>query len=93
MIVVGDSLLREMEAPICCPNMLSGEVCCGAEIWDDVESVLSLVWASDFYSLLLFHVDTNDTARGDVERIKHDYIAVGRVKDTGAQVVSSQSYW
>lgn len=90
MRVVGDSLLGEVEAPICCPSMLSGEVCWGAEIWDDV---LSLVWASDFYSLLLFHVDAKYTARGDVEHIKHDYIAVGQVKDIGAWVVSPQSYW
>lgn len=61
-MVAGDSLLRGMEAPICCPSMLPGEVCQGAEIWGDAGGVLSLLWASDFYSLLLFHVVTNDTA-------------------------------
>lgn len=74
--------------PICCPNVLSGEVCGGAEIWEGAESILSLVWASDFYSLLLFHVVTNDTV---MECIKHDFV-VGRVKDIGVQVVFPQSY-
>lgn len=91
--VVGESQLREVEVPLCCPKVQSGEVCCGAESWDNVKIVLSLVWTLDFYSMLLFHVDTNSTSRGDMGCIKHNYVAVGWGKDLGSQVVSPQSYW
>ena len=86
---VGDSLLREMAAPVCRPNMLPGEVRWGADVWDEVESVLSLVCALDFYSLLL----TNSAARGGVEPVRLGYIAAGWVKDVDAQVVSPQYCW
>ena len=43
-----------------------------------------------YYPLLLFHVGTNDTARGDLESIECDYMALGAmVKGMEAQVVFS----
>ncbi|KAK4815794.1 hypothetical protein QYF61_007234 [Mycteria americana] len=41
---------------------------------------------SDYPPLVLFHMGTNSTARGDLVCIKHDYIALGeRGKGTGSQ--------
>lgn len=49
-------------------------------MWDVVEQLISLVWTSDYYALLLFHIGTNETAM-DLEYIKCDYRALGmRVK-------------
>ncbi|PKU33654.1 zinc finger swim domain-containing protein 6- hypothetical protein [Limosa lapponica baueri] len=79
-----------MEIPICQPDLSSKEVCCllGAWIQDAVarQSRLDRLYSP----LLLFHVGTNDTARGDPESIKHDYVALGAmVKGIEAQVVFS----
>lgn len=53
-----------------------------------MERLLRFVWPSDYYALLLFHVGTNETARGDLERMKYDYRALGvRLKGMGALVV------
>lgn len=54
-----------------------------------MERLPNLVQPSDFCPLLLFHVSTSDTARGDLESLKHDYTAPkAMVKGMGAQVVS-----
>ncbi|KAJ7415109.1 hypothetical protein BTVI_39404 [Pitangus sulphuratus] len=79
-----------MEIPICQPDLSSNKVCCllGAWIQDAVarESRLDRL----YYPLLLFHMGTNDTARGDLESIKRDYVALGAmVKGMEAQVVFS----
>lgn len=48
-----------------------------------VERLLRLVWPLDYYLLLLIHVGTNNTARGDLEYIESNYRALGtKVKDT-----------
>lgn len=36
-----------------------------------------LVWSSEYYPLLFFHVCTDDTARGNLEYIKSDYMNLG----------------
>ena len=74
VIVMGDSLPWGTQAPICRLNQQPKEVCClpGARIWD----VVGLIWPSDYYSLLLFHVDKNDTASGNLDSIKSDYTAL-----------------
>ena len=55
-----------------------------------MEGLPKLVRPSDYYPLLLFHVDNNDTARGNLDRIKSDYKAPGVVvKGVGAQVMFS----
>ncbi|XP_075768762.1 uncharacterized protein LOC142821506 [Pelodiscus sinensis] len=92
VVVVGDSLLRGTEAPICRPDSSSREVCClpGARIRDVTEALSRIIRPSDYYPMLLIHVGTNDTARCDTERIKCDYRALGVwVKEFGAQVVFS----
>lgn len=51
-----------------------------------MKRLLRLVWPSDYYALLLFHVGTADTIWDDLEHIKHDYKAL-RVSNIGALVV------
>ena len=50
VIVVGDSLLRGTEGPICWPDPTCREVCClpGAHIRDIARKVLGLVCSSDY---------------------------------------------
>jgi len=84
--VVGDSLLRGTEAPICRPDREAHEVCClpGAKVRDVTETVPQLVKSTDYYPLLLFHVGTNDTTSRNVGRIKEYFKALGvKVKSFG----------
>ena len=74
-----------MKAPIYQPDLLSGEVCCllGAQGWVVMGRLFP---SSDYYSLLLFHLDTNDTVGSDLGNIKHDYMALGAmVEGMGGQ--------
>lgn len=38
----------------------------GARIWDVAKGLPRLVWPSDYYPFLHFHVGTNVTARGNL---------------------------
>ncbi|GAB0210389.1 hypothetical protein GRJ2_003504700 [Grus japonensis] len=92
VLIVGDSLLRGTEAPICRPDRESREVYCllGAKIQDVAKRVPQLVKSTDYYPLLLFHVGTNDAASQNLGRIKEDYKALGvQVKNIGAQAIFS----
>ena len=92
MVVVGESLLRGTEAPVCCPDTLYREVSClpGTRVRDVTERLPSLVQSTDYYPLLLFHMGTSDTVRSSLRSIKKDYRALeGVVRDSGAQVVFS----
>lgn len=49
-----------------------------------VDRLLRLVWPLECDLLLLIHVGTNNTARGDLEYIKSNYRALGtKVEDMG----------
>lgn len=55
-----------------------------AGIWiqNIVERLQRVVWPLEYYSLLLFHVGTKGTARGDLEHIESGYMALQvRTKD------------
>ena len=59
----------------------------GACIRDVTERLPSLVQSTGYCPLLLFHVDTSDTARSRLRTNKKDYRALGAVvRDLGAQV-------
>lgn len=76
-----------MKAPICQPDLLSGEFCSLLGAQDVVERLFQ---SSDCYSLLLFHLDANDTVSTDLGNIKHDYMALdAMVKGMGGQSVIS----
>nr|XP_014432603.1 uncharacterized protein LOC106732511 [Pelodiscus sinensis] len=90
VVVIGGSLLRGTEAPICHPDIVCREVCClpGAHIQDVTDGLSWMI--QSYYPILPIHVGTNDIARYDPEQIKSDYRALGvRVKEFGAQVVFS----
>ena len=92
VLVIGDSLLKEAERPICRPNPLHKEVCCllGAQVKDVRKKLPSLVWSTEYYPLLLFQVGSDDLGRTSLRTLKKDFRALGRqVKGSGAQVVFS----
>lgn len=62
VLVIGDSLLRGTEAPICRPDDFSREVCClpGARIRGVTERLPSLVTPTDYHPLLLFRVGSDE---------------------------------
>lgn len=57
----------EGQRTICRPDQPSRDVCClgGARIQDVAQRLPKPVQPSDFYPLLLFHLSTNDAARGN----------------------------
>jgi len=59
-IVVGGSLLRGTESPICWADPPHREVCCipGAQVRGITRKLPRLLWPSDYYPLLLYHVGT-----------------------------------
>lgn len=90
MIVVGDPLLKGIEASLFQPDRESRDVCClpRARIWDITVRVPQLVKITDYYPLLLFHVGINDARRQNMGRIKEDFKALGtQVKNMGAQFI------
>uniref|UniRef100_A0A8B9G7H1 Uncharacterized protein n=1 Tax=Amazona collaria TaxID=241587 RepID=A0A8B9G7H1_9PSIT len=89
-VVVGDSNLKGTEAPICQPDPVSREVCClpGAQIRDVAEKLPALVSPTDYYPLLVMHVDATDIDSSSSKSIKKDYMALGEVvRGSGAQIV------
>ena len=90
-IVIGYSLLKGAEGPICRPDPLDREVCClpVAQVKDVRKKLPSLVWPSDYYPLLLFQVGSDEVGR-TLRTMKKDLRALRRlVKGSGAQVVFS----
>jgi len=68
VIVVGCSLLRGMEGPICRHNLTCREVCClpGACIGDITKKFPGLVRSSDYYPLFIFQVGSNEITQGSL---------------------------
>lgn len=71
VLVIEDSSLRCTEAPICCPDNLSREVCCfsGANIHDTIKKLMSPVGPKDYHPFLLFQVGSNDVATRKLQNI------------------------
>ena len=80
VVVVGDSLLRGIEAQVCREDPWTRQVCClpGAQIRDVTEGLPKLIKPTDTYPFLLIHVGTNDVAKWSYEEIKLDFEALGR---------------
>ncbi|KAM9663018.1 uncharacterized protein ACIBXB_016421 [Morphnus guianensis] len=92
VIVVGDSLLRGTEGPICRPDPSHREVCClsGARVKDITRKLPGLVQTSDYYPLLVVQVGSDEIAERNPKAIKRDFRALGRlVERSGAQAVFS----
>jgi len=92
VIVIGDSLLRGTEGPICRPDPSHKEVYClpGARVRDVAKKQPGLVRPSDYYPLLVMQVGGDEIAKRSSKTIKRDFRALGRrVEGSGAQVVFS----
>ena len=90
VIVVGDSLLRGTEGPICRPAPTHREVCClpGAQIRDISRKLPVLICPSDYYPLLIVQAGSDEVADRSLRAIKNDFRGLGRLVDnTGIQVV------
>jgi len=92
VILIGDSLLKGTEGPICRPDPSHREVCClpGARVRDVAKKLPGLVQPSDYYPLLVMQVDSDEIAERSPKAIKRDFRALGRlVEGSEAQVVFS----
>ena len=92
VIVVGDSILRGIEGPICRPDPLHREVCClpGAHVKDLTAKLPALVRPKDYYPLLVFQVGSDDITGRSPKAMKRDFRALGKlVKGLRAQTVFS----
>uniref|UniRef100_A0A8B9UU32 Reverse transcriptase domain-containing protein n=1 Tax=Anas zonorhyncha TaxID=75864 RepID=A0A8B9UU32_9AVES len=83
VIVVGDSLLRGTEGPICLPDPTCREVCClpGARVRDIARKLPNLVRPSDYYPLLIIQAGSDDTEERSLKTIKRDFRGLGRLVD------------
>jgi len=79
VIVIGDSLLRETEGPICRPDPSHREVCClpGARVRDVAKKLPGLVRPSDYYPLLVMQVGGDEITERSPKAIKRDFRALG----------------
>ncbi|GAB0207770.1 mitochondrial enolase superfamily member 1 [Grus japonensis] len=88
VIVVGDSLLKGTEGPICRADSPLREVCClpRAHVKDITRKLPSLVQPSDYYPLLLLHVGGDEAVTHNAKAIKRDFRVLGQsLKGSGAQ--------
>ena len=83
MIVVGDSLLRGTEGPICWPDPTRREVCClpQARVRDISRKLPGLIQPSDYYPLLIVQAGSDDVANRSLRAIKNDFRGLGRLVD------------
>ena len=89
VIVVGDSLLRGTEDPICRPDPTHREVCClpGARIRDIFRKLPSLICPSDYYPLLIVQAGSDEVADRSLRTIKNDFRGLGRLADGASMQV------
>ena len=80
MVVIGNSLLRGTEGPVCWPNPACREVCClpGAWVRDSSRKLFSLICPSDYYPLLIVQVGRNEVSERSLTIIKKDFKGLGR---------------
>lgn len=82
------------EGPVCQLDLVHWEICCppGAQVRGITWKLTRLVQPSDYYPLLIFHVDGNEAAKRSPRAIKRDFRAMGwLVKGSGAQLVFSSA--
>jgi len=92
VIVIGDSLLRGTEGPICRPDPSPRKVCClpGAKVRDVAKKLPGLLRHSGYYPLLVMLVGGDKIAERSPKAIKRDFRALGQlVEGSGAQVLFS----
>jgi len=74
-VVIGDSLLRVTEDPICCLDPSRREVCClpGARVRGIARNITRLVKPSDYYPLLSFHIGNEEIGKRSPQVIRRDF--------------------
>ena len=88
--MVGDSLLRGTEGPICRPDPVRREVCClpGARVRDITRKLPKLVRSSDYFPLLVVQVGSDEIAQTSLQTMKKEFRDLGRlVQGAGAQMI------
>ena len=65
VVVVGDSLLRGTEGPICRPDPSRRKVCClpGAQVRDITRKLLKMVHSTNYFPLLIVQVASDKIAQ------------------------------
>ncbi|XP_066858120.1 uncharacterized protein [Anser cygnoides] len=92
VIVVGDSLFRGPEGPVCRPDPTCREVCClpEAQVKDIAQNLPSLVCPSDYCPLLIVQSGSDEIFERSLKAIKRDFRGQGWLVDgAGVQVVVS----
>jgi len=79
VIMVGDSLLRGTEGPICRPDLSHQEVCCLPEAWvrDVTRKLPGLVRSTDYFPLLIVQVGSDEIAQRSLQMMKRDFRVLG----------------
>lgn len=90
VIIVGESLLRGTEGPICWPDPTSREVRCLPGVWDMSRKLPSLIHPSDYYPLLIVQAGSNEVTDSSQRIIKNYFRRLGWLADgVGIQLVFS----
>lgn len=92
VIVIGDSLLKWTEGPICWPDPTQTEAWClpQVQVRDVTRKLLSQVWSSDYYILPIVKVVSAEVVGRNPRAIKRDCRALGWLAEgVGTQVVFS----
>lgn len=92
VMVIGDSLLRGTEGPLCQLDPTCKEVCClpGAWIHYITRKLPDLVRHSNYNPLVIIQAGSDEIAERSLKAIKRDFRGLGQLLDgVGAQVVFS----
>jgi len=92
VIVVGDSILRGTEGPMCQPDPSHRKVCClpRVQVKEAAGKFSGLVRPSDYYLLLVMQVGSDEIKERSPKAMKRDFRALGRLAEgSRAQVVFS----
>ena len=90
VVVMGDSLLRGTEGPICRLDRRRQEVCClsRAYVRDITRKIPKLVMSTDYFPLLVVQVGSDEIAQTSLRMMKRDFRGLGHlVQGAGAQVI------
>lgn len=81
--------LQYADSIMCRLDLLLREICCvpGAQVKDVIRKLHTLVWPSDYYLLLLFHIGSGEVKVRSPRWTKRDFRASGwLVKGSGTQL-------
>ena len=79
VIMVGDSLLRGTEGPICRPDLSHQKVCCHPEAWvrDVTRKLPGLVRSTDYFPLLIVQMGSDEIGQRSLQTMKRDFRGLG----------------